>query len=62
MTDLDKSPVTRRATATYKGRRIIVTLRSDDVVELRLERSRDPADKVKVDVRTLFERELGVRS
>lgn len=42
MTDLEKSPVTRRTTATFKGRRIVVTLRKDDMIELRLERSRKP--------------------
>lgn len=38
MTDLENSPVTRRTTTTYKGRRIVVTLHKDDRIELRLER------------------------
>lgn len=42
MTDLETSPVTRRTTAMYKGKRIIVTLRKDDQIELRLERQRGP--------------------
>jgi hypothetical protein len=36
MTDLEGSPVSRRTTVAYKGRRIIVTLRADDQIELRL--------------------------
>ena len=40
MTDLEQSPVTRRTTTTYKGRRIIISLRKDDTISLRLERQR----------------------
>lgn len=35
MTDLDK-PVTRRSRAVSRGRRIVVTLRPDDMIEFRL--------------------------
>lgn len=39
MTDLETSPVTRRSNTKYKGRRVIVTLRSDDKISFRLERT-----------------------
>jgi hypothetical protein len=41
MTDMSKSPVTRRSTVKWKGRRIYITLRADDQIEFRLERVRD---------------------
>lgn len=40
MTDLEKSPVTRRSTVKHKGRRIIVELRGDDTISFRGERLR----------------------
>lgn len=48
MTDLERSPVTRRTTATFKGRRVIVTLRSDDQIELRLQGLRSSELKIPV--------------
>lgn len=60
MTELSTSPVARRATSLYKGRRIVVTLRADDCIELRLERLRD--SKIKINVRDLYEYLIGART
>lgn len=56
MTDLEQSPVTRRTTTTYKGRRIVISLRKDDTISLRLERQRG-AEAI-IPIRRLLE--LGV--
>ena len=53
MTDLSTSPVTRRTTITFKGRRILVTLRADDQIEFRLERL---SESVKVPIGELMTR------
>jgi len=56
MTDLANSPVTRRTTLTFKGRRVLVTLRADDVIVLRLERL---TETIKVPIADLLRREYG---
>lgn len=56
MTDLAKSPVTRRTTLTFKGRRVLVTLREDDVIVLRLERL---SESIKIPIADLLRREYG---
>jgi hypothetical protein len=57
MTDLEASPVVRRTTCTYKGRRIIVSLRKDDTISLRLERLR--GNEAVIPIRRLLELGLG---
>lgn len=48
MTNLETSPVTRRSGCTYMGKRVIVTLRKDDCIELRLERARQPLARIPI--------------
>jgi len=53
MTNLETSPVVRRTTATFKNKRIVIKLRKDDQIELRLERARKP--ELVVPIRFLLE-------
>lgn len=53
MTDLETSPVVRRTKTTFKNKRIVVKLRMDDQIELRLERARKP--ELIVPIRFLLE-------
>lgn len=56
MTNLENSPVVRRTTTKFKGRRIIVSLRADDVIELRLEHLRD---SIKIPILELMQNNQG---
>ncbi len=56
MTDLEASPVTRRTSTKYKGRRLVVELRSDDTIALRGERLRFKLVVPLVDVMRYAER------
>lgn len=46
MTNLETSPVTRRATSTNRGRRLIISLNRDDTVTIRLQGLRHAECKV----------------
>lgn len=46
----------RRTTTKFKGRRIIVSLRADDVIELRLEHLRD---SIKIPILELMQNNQG---